>query len=233
MLKYLISTFTVILFMTVKSYAAPLHAYYCFNLETEESINTFIGAFDNFFASPASQGVSTHRLYAFPLNGANKFSHCIVTENSSPSQFEKNNKIVNSSVEGQELLGIISGAGEIIMEGAGTPIIASDNQNPTSPVGVIIDIRAKNSKAFVDALSKLVNSPGQKGEMIVFEDTFTGIKGRTHYVVINGSSLEEALSNLDETLASDDGQEYLRGANKFRRVMDTALLNLVKSWEAE
>jgi len=69
--------------------------------------------------------------------------------------------------------------------------------------------------------------------MIVFEDTFTGIKGRTHYVVINGSSLEEALSNLDETLASDEGQIYLKGANKFRRVMDTALLNLVKSWEAE
>ena len=67
MLKYLISTFTVILFMTVKSYAAPLHAYYCFNLETEESVNTFVGAFDNFFASPASKGVSTHRLYSSSL----------------------------------------------------------------------------------------------------------------------------------------------------------------------
>ena len=104
------------------------------------------------------------------------------------------------------------------------------NQDPNAPVGVIIDIRAKNTKAFVDALNKLVNSPGQKGQMIVFEDTFTGIKGRTHYVVINGSSLEDAMSGLNETLASKDGQIYLRGANKFRRVMDTALLYLVKSW---
>ena len=230
MLKYLISTFTVILFMTVKPYAAPLHAYYCFNFENDESLNNVIGAFDNFFESPASEGTSTHRLYSFPINGSLAFTHCIVTENSSPSQFEKNNKIVNTSSEGQELLRIIANNSQIIMEGAGTPIIASANQDPNAPVGVIIDIRAKNTKAFVDALNKLVNSPGQKGQMIVFEDTFTGIKGRTHYVVINGSSLEDAMSGLNETLASKDGQNYLRGANKFRKVMDTALLYLVKSW---
>ena len=71
------------------------------------------------------------------------------------------------------------------------------------------------------------------GSMIVFADTFTGIKGRTHYVAISSSSLEGVLSNLNGSLSSSEGKNYLKRAKKFRKVMNRSLFSLVKSWEAK
>ena len=44
-------------------------------------------------------------------------------------------------------------------------------------------------------------------------------------------SYEEAMSNLDSSLATAEGQNYLQRANKFRKVMSRSLVYLVKSWE--
>ena len=65
---------------------------------------------------------------------------------------------------------------------------------------------------------EFLNSANPNGSITVFADTFTGVDNRTHYVVINGSSLEEAMSNLDSSLATAEGQNFQRRANKFRKV---------------
>ena len=94
-MKKLILSLLVLPFISLGQInAAPLHAYYCFN--ALDTANTVVNAFDGFLNSPKSEGMSTHRLYAFPLNGENTITHCIVAENSSPEQFEKNNNIVNN-----------------------------------------------------------------------------------------------------------------------------------------
>ena len=80
MKKYLLSILALpFLFLTQLS-AAPMHAYYCFNASSLESGNNFVGAFDAFYNSSASKGISTHRLYAFELNGEYEFTHCMVGE---------------------------------------------------------------------------------------------------------------------------------------------------------
>ena len=84
-----------------------------------------------------------------------------------------------------------------------------------------------------NALISLMNSPGRQGSITLFEDTFTGVKGRTHYVVIGGASLDEVLSNFRNTLASSDGEKFLKKAPRLRKLMNKSLIYLVKSWEAK
>ena len=66
--------FTILVSTNLK--AIPIHAYYCFNTQQAETI---VNIFDEFMASSGSKGASTHRLYAFPLNGENLATHCIVS----------------------------------------------------------------------------------------------------------------------------------------------------------
>jgi hypothetical protein len=155
----------------------------------------------------------------------------MVGEHSGPDQFEKNNNIVNGSAEGQALLSTLNQNVTWVLNGAGTPILSAGEQDPNAPVGILIDIKAKDSAVFVKSLGKFLSSANPNGSITVFADTFTGVDNRTHYVVINGSSLEEAMSNLDSSLATPDGQNYLQRANKFRKVMSRSLIYLVKSWE--
>ena len=229
-MKKLILSLLVLPFISLGQInAAPLHAYYCFN--ALDTANTVVNAFDGFLNSPNSEGMSTHRLYAFPLNGENTITHCIVAENSSPEQFEKNNNSVNNSDEGQALLTLLNQNVEWVLDGAGTPILSAGNQDQNAPVGILIDIRAKDNAAFVKNIGDFLGSAEINGSITVFEDTFTGVDNRTHYVVINGSSLEQAMSNLNGTLSSPEGKKYLRNANKYRKVMSRSLIYLVKSWE--
>ena len=228
-MKYLLTIAFTFMIFTGNVKAAPLHAYYCFN--ALETANNVVNAFDGFLNSPASDGMSTHRLYAFPLNGENEITHCMVGEHSGPDQFEKNNNIVNGSAEGQAMLSVLNQNVSWILNGAGTPILSAGEQDPNAPVGILIDIKAKNNAAFVKGLGKFLSSANPNGSITVFEDTFTGIDNRTHYVVINGSSLKEAMSNLNSSLATTEGQRYLQRADKFRKVMSRSLIYLVKSWE--
>ena len=183
------------LFLTQLS-AAPMHAYYCFNASSLESGNNFIGAFDTFYNSSASKGISTHRLYAFELNGEYDFTHCMVGEHESPAAYEKTNSIVQSSSEGLQMLETMNSTVTWVMDGAGVPIATYGTQEINN-IGMIIDIRAKNAKTFVNELNKMMKNSSVNGSMILFQDIFTGIKGRTHYVAISSSSLEGVLSNLD------------------------------------
>jgi len=219
------------LFLTQLS-AAPMHAYYCFNASSLESGNNFIGAFDTFYNSSASKGISTHRLYAFELNGEYDFTHCMVGEHESPAAYEKTNSIVQSSSEGLQMLETMNSTVTWVMDGAGVPIATYGTQEINN-IGMIIDIRAKNAKTFINELNKMMKNSSVNGSMILFQDIFTGIKGRTHYVAISSSSLEGVLSNLDNSLSSPEGQAYLKRAQKFRKVMGRSLFSLVKSWEAK
>ena len=219
------------LFLTQLS-AAPMHAYYCFNASSLESGNNFIGAFDTFYNSSASKGISTHRLYAFELNGEYDFTHCMVGEHESPAAYEKTNSIVQSSSEGLQMLETMNSTVTWVTDGAGVPIATYGTQEINN-IGMIIDIRAKNAKTFVNELNKMMKNSSVNGSMILFQDIFSGIKGRTHYVAISSSSLEGVLSNLDNSLSSPEGQAYLKRAQKFRKVMGRSLFSLVKSWEAK
>ena len=171
------------LFLTQLS-AAPMHAYYCFNASSLESGNNFIGAFDTFYNSSASKGISTHRLYAFELNGEYDFTHCMVGEHESPAAYEKTNSIVQSSSEGLQMLETMNSTVTWVMDGAGVPIATYGTQEINN-IGMIIDIRAKNAKTFVNELNKMMKNSSVNGSMILFQDIFTGIKGRTHYVAIS------------------------------------------------
>ena len=232
MKKYLLSILALpFLFLTQLS-AAPMHAYYCFNASSLESGNNFVGAFDTFYNSSASKGISTHRLYAFELNGEYEFTHCMVGEHESPDAYEKTNSIVQSSSEGLQMLETMNSTVRWVMNGAGTPVAAFGSQE-TNNIGMIIDIRAKDAKTFVNEVNRMMKNASVNGSMIVFQDIFTGTKGRTHYVAISSSSLEGVLSNLDNSLSSPEGQAYLKRAQKFRKVMGRSLFSLVKSWEAK
>ena len=232
MKKYLLTILALpFLFLTQLS-AAPMHAYYCFNASSLESGNNFVGAFDAFYNSSASKGISTHRLYAFELNGEYEFTHCMVGEHESPDAYEKTNSIVQSSNEGIQMLETMNSTVTWIMDGAGTPVAAFGN-GETNPIGAIIDIHAKDANTFITEVTKMMKNSSIDGSMIVFADTFTGITGRTHYVAISSSSLEGVLSNLNGSLSSPEGKQYLKRAKKFRKVMNTSLFSLVKSWEAK
>ena len=119
-----------------------------------------------------------------------------------------------------------------VMNGAGTPLVSFGNEE-TNPIGAIIDIRAKDANTFVTEVTKMMENSSIDGSMIVFADTFTGVTGRTHYVAISSSTLEGVLSNLNGSLSSPEGKNYLKRAKKFRKVMNTSLFSLVKSWEAK
>lgn len=232
-MKKLILSLLVLPFLSLTQLsAAPMHAYYCFNASSLESGNDFIGAFDAFYNSQVSEGISTHRLYAFELNGENNFTHCMVGEHDSPNAYEKTNSIVQSSSEGLQMLENMNSAVTWVMNGAGTPVVAFGNEE-TNPIGAIIDIRAKDANTFVTEVTKMMENSSIDGSMIVFADTFTGITGRTHYVAISSSTLEGVLSNLNGSLSSPEGKNYLKRAKKFRKVMNTSLFSLVKSWEAK
>ena len=154
MKKYLLSILVLPLLFVTQLSAAPMHAYYCFNASSLESGNNFVGAFDSFYNSPASKGISTHRLYAFELNGEYDFTHCMVGEHESPSAYEKTNSIVQSSNEGLQMLETMNSTVTWVMNGAGTPVAAFGNQE-TNNIGMIIDIRAKDAKTFVNEVNKL------------------------------------------------------------------------------
>tara|TARA_S200000501_G_C20865354_1_gene761658 strand:- start:1000 stop:1689 length:690 start_codon:yes stop_codon:yes gene_type:complete len=209
--------------------ASPIQAYYCF-VTAQPSI--IIDAFDENFEKLASKGVSTHRLYEFHLSGEYEFTHCIVTDNSDSDQFEKSLKIMKGSEEGRAILTKLSTViTKEVLNGAGTPIASVGD--PVTQTGMLIDVRAKDDKGFVNALTSLMNSSGRQGSITLFEDTFTGVKGRTHYVVIGGSSLDEVLSNFRNTLASPDGEKFLKKAPRLRELMNKSLIYLIKSWEAK
>ena len=64
----------------------------------------------------------------------------------------------------------------------------------------------------------------------VFEDTFTGVEKRTHYVGISGPSLAEVRAYLAETLKSEAGREFLRKSAKVRKLISVNLMYHIKSW---
>lgn len=232
MKKYLLILLLLPFLVLTQLNAAPMHAYYCFNASSLESGNNFVGAFDAFYNSSASKGISTHRLYAFELNGEYNFTHCMVGEHESPNAYEKTNSIVQSSSEGLQMLETMNSTVTWVMNGAGTPVAAFGNQE-TNRIGAIIDIHAKDANTFVAEVTKMMENSSIDGSMIIFSEIFTGIKGRTHYVAISSSSLEGVLSNLNGSLSSPEGKNYLKRAKKFRKVMNTSLYSLVKSWEAK
>ena len=87
----------------------------------------------------------------------------MVAEHSGPDQFEKNNSIVNGSAEGQALLSTLNQNVTWVLNGAGTPILSAGEQDPNAPVGILIDIKAKDNAAFVKSLGKFLNSANPNG----------------------------------------------------------------------
>ena len=84
-MKFILTIAFAFFILTGNVKAAPLHAYYCFN--ALETANNVVSAFDDFLNSSSSDGMSTHRLYAFPLNGENNI--CLLYTSPSPRDRQK------------------------------------------------------------------------------------------------------------------------------------------------
>ena len=69
--------------------------------------------------------------------------------------------------------------------------------------------------------------------MTLFEDTFTGINGRTHYVVTGCASRAEVLNSFRGTTSSPVGERFLKIAPRIRELMSKLLIYMVKIWEAK
>ena len=218
--------FTILVSTNLK--AIPIHAYYCFNTQQAETI---VNIFDEFMASSGSKGASTHRLYAFPLNGENLATHCIVSESDTPDQHEKNVKIFEGSSGGQKLLGTFFNVVEPITEGAGTPIASYGNLDPNKhTVSMLIDLKINNDDEFLKTWNIFVKK-NSKSPATLFADYFTGVQGRTHYVVISAESLDDLINNLNSTLGSEEGRMFSLSLRGNREILGRSLINLVKSWE--
>ena len=225
--KYLFGIFAIILTFAGKSFAAPLDAYYCFSTQDPQAV---VAKFDNYLTSDAAQGLPTVRLWAMLLNGEAHETHCVVFENSNGESFEQQGAIFQKA-EGQAFLQDLFTVIEDGLEGGGTPILnfgeADFNKNPFL---VLYNLRVKDSKRYAELWSDLMSSNDFPGSATLFQDTFTGEDGRTHYIGMSGPSVDALRNAIAQSLGSKDGENFQKRASGVRKVLSTYLMFHVKSW---
>ena len=55
----------------------------------------------------------------------------------------------------------------------------------------------------------------------MFQDTFTGRSGRTHYIAISGPSVDSLRETTSTSLSSQAGQNFQRVASNLRKITST------------
>ena len=129
------------------------------------------------------------------------------------------------------MLGTFFDVTEPITEGAGTPIASHGNLDPNKhTVSMLIDLKINNDEEFLKTWNIFVKK-NSKNPATLFADYFTGVQGRTHYVVISAESLDDLINNLNSTLASEEGRMFSLSLRGNREILGRSLINLVKSWE--
>jgi len=225
--KYIFGIFAIILTFAGKSFAAPLDAYYCFSTQDPQAV---VAKMDSFLTSDAAKGLPTVRLWAMLLNGESHETHCVVFENPNGSSFENSGAIFNTP-EGQAFLQDLSTITEDGLEGGGTPILnfgeADFNKNPFL---ILYNLRVKNAKKYAKLWTELMSSNDFPGSATLFQDTFTGEDGRTHYIGMSGPSVDALRGAISESLNSKEGLNFQKSASGVRKVISTYLMLHVKSW---
>tara|TARA_Y100001970_G_scaffold284719_1_gene402673 strand:+ start:3473 stop:4162 length:690 start_codon:yes stop_codon:yes gene_type:complete len=225
--KYLFGIFAIILTFAGKSFAAPLDAYFCFSTQDPQAV---VAKFDSYLTSDAAKGLPTVRLWAMLLNGEADETHCVVFENPNGSSFENSSAIFNAP-EGQAFLQDLSSIVEDGLEGGGTPIAnfgeADFNKNPFL---VLYNLRVKNAKRYAELWTELMSSNDFPGSATLFQDTFTGENGRTHYIGMSGPSVDALRGAISESLSSKEGLNFQKRASGIRKLQSTYLMFHVKSW---
>ena len=225
--KYLFGIFAIILTFAGKSFAAPLDAYYCFSTQDPQAV---VAKFDSYLTSDAAKGLPTVRLWAMLLNGESHETHCAVFENPNGSSFENSGAIFNAP-EGQAFLQDLSTIIEDGLEGGGTPILnIGEADFDKNPFLVLFNLRVKNAKKYAELWTELMNSNDFPGSATLFQDTFNGLDGRTHYIGMSGPSVDALRDAIAESLGSKDGENFQKRASGIRKVLSTYLMLHVKSW---
>ena len=118
-----------------------------------------------------------------------------------------------------------------IRDRAGTPIASYGNLDPNKhTVSMLIDLKINNDEEFLKTWNTFVKK-NSKSPATLFADYFTGVQGRTHYVVISAESLDDLINNLNSTLGSEEGRMFSLSLRGNREILGRSLINLVKSWE--
>ena len=75
-----------------------------------------------------------------------------------------------------------------------------------------------------------MNSADLPGSATLYQDTFTGVENRTHYIVMSGPSMDALMDGISSTLNSDNGQKFQKRASSVRKLLSTNLMLHVKTW---
>lgn len=226
-MKYLITIIFALLIFTGQIKAAQLDSYYCFSTTEPQAV---FEKFDNYLNSNAAKGLPVVRLWSMALNGPNPETHCAVFENADGDGFESMIGIFQEQ-EGQDFLRDLNTVIIDGLEGAGTPILSYGQSDfSKNPALILYNLRVKNPVKYAKIWSELMESSNFQGSGTLFEDTFTGETGRTHYIGMSGSSLESLRKELNRSLSSEEGKAFRRKAKEVRKVLSVYLMYHIKSW---
>jgi hypothetical protein len=227
MKKYLLMPIIFGVLSFVKLEAAPMDAYYCFSTSEDASV---VEKMDNFMASDAAKGLPSVTLWAMLFNGQEPETHCVVQQHPNGASFQKAGQIFQSQA-GQDFLNDLSTVIVPGLEGAGTPMLNfGDVDFEKNPFLALYNVKVKDAKRYGDIFSDFMNSADLPGSATLYQDTFTGVENRTHYIVMSGPSLDALMDGISSTLNSDNGQKFQKRASSTRRVLSTNLMLHIKTW---
>ena len=88
----------------------------------------------------------------------------------------------------------------------------------------------KDAKKYAELWSDLMSENDFPGSATLFQDTFTGENGRTHYIGMSGPSVDALRDAISESLSSKEGLNFQKRASGIRKLQSTYLMFHVKSW---
>ena len=209
MRKYLLMPMIFGVLSFVRLEAAPMDAYYCFSSTEDAAV---VEKMDNFINSDAAKDLPPITLWAMLFNGENPETHCAVQQHPDGASFERASAIFQSQA-GQDFLRDLSTVAVTGLEGA------------------LYNVRVKDAKRYGEVFSDFMNSADLPGSATLYQDTFTGLENRTHYVVMSGPSLDTLMDGISSTLNSESGQKFQKRANSVRKVISTNLMYHIKTWD--
>ena len=227
MKKYILMPIILALFTFTKVYAAPLDAYYCFSTESPGAV---VEKMDSFLTSDSAKGLPSVTLWAMLLNGENPETHCVVFTHPSGESFEKSGPIFQSE-SGQSFLQDLYSVSSDGLEGAGTPMLNfGDVDFEKNPYLVLYNVKVKDAKKYGELFSEFMGSTDLPGSATLYQDTFTGLEKRTHYIVMSGPSVDALRDGISSSLRSDAGKKFQKRANALRKLLSTNLMFHIKTW---
>ena len=228
MRKYLLMPMIFGALSFVRLEAAPMDAYYCFSSTEDAAV---VEKMDSFINSDAAKDLPSITLWAMLFNGENPETHCAVQQHPDGASFERASAIFQSQA-GQDFLRDLSTIADTGLEGVGTPMLNfGDVDFEKNPYLALYNVRVKDAKRYGEVFSDFMNSADLPGSATLYQDTFTGLENRTHYVVMSGPSLDALMDGISSTLNSESGQKFQKRANSVRKVISTNLMYHIKTWD--